>query len=210
MKEQVTADLVWRFAKEVSEAESRGESLRYSRDELSELVEILQCAGGVPEALHEEEAPGKKERVASRLRRILDEAEEQRAAVVPAPAAPHRPVFAPWMVWAQRFAAGAAVILAVALLSVDTWHRPPQRVEVQRVRVPVEASELQIDAIDEPTAHRFIPRLVNNTLAQREERNLLWHMLVCRGCYDEYVELRASSRHAGNARPEVIRASWGR
>jgi hypothetical protein len=68
--------------------------------------------------------------------------------------------------------------------------RTPTETVVKRVRVPVQASEIDIQPVEESLVHDLLPRLVRNELPPKQERNLMWHMLVCRGCFDEYVELK--------------------
>ena len=85
--------------------------------------------------------------------------------------------------------------IALAVATVGFWHKtkPTQVVYLNR-RVPVQLAN--IDPMDEDTAHRLIRDSFHEDLDERQEKDLLWHMLVCPGCFNQYRELRHNSRTA--------------
>lgn len=211
-KEQVAADLVWRYVEHLRAAEAEGRSAALSRADLEQLVEALETASRLPEALRVEESEQCHAAVRDRLS----------AALAAPPGAPPRPepaaspdevsplfgLIPP--VWALRVAAAGLLALSMALATVNLWHQPAPRVVVKRVPVPRDLPDVK--ALDEPQAHRLIPRLVHNRISRNDERNLMWHMLVCPGCFDEYVRERGEhspQQTARNSRtPDIQLIRW--
>ena len=74
-------------------------------------------------------------------------------------------------------------------LVYTAWIRRPETI-VRTVRVPVSIQDQEFLPINEEEAEALLPQMVRNQLDRRHERSLMWHMLVCPGCYDKYVELR--------------------
>jgi hypothetical protein len=181
-KEQIAAELVWRYVEQVRELQP-GEA--FTRAELEQLLDVLATGGALPEALEAGESCRAAAR--SRLEEVLAVPALARPAE-PAPASRVKPAGVPRLVplWQLGSAVAAAAVLAVALFSVGVWHRPAQPVIVRTV---VERPG-DIQPIDEPKAHELLPKMVRHELQPQEEKNLMWHMLVCPGCYHDYVTLR--------------------
>jgi len=198
-KEALAADLVWRYVEQVRELEAAGEPVRFSRAELEELVELLATASAVPEALAAEDAKAGLQEADCRaaVRTRLETMLAAHRTAHPEPAAPERPARATQRsippVWKLRAALGAAAALALALATVDAWH--PPKVVVKRMSVPRDVRG--VEPIDEELAEREIPLMVRNELSPQDEKNLMWHMLVCPGCFDEYVRVKREAPMAG-------------
>lgn len=206
-REEVAADLVWRYIEHLRAARAEGASVELTRLELEQLVATFQVAGRMPDAL---EAPASEARKAA-VRRRLEELE----AVAPAPSTPQpnaaasqpRPRLASlWSnavpAWRYRAAVGVALSLTACLSTVSIWHRPSP--VVKRVRVPVDEAGIGVQPVEEAEVHDLIPRMLQNQLPPQEERNLMWHMLVCRGCFNHYVEMKHSTHTASELRDELI------
>lgn len=207
-REEIAADLVWRYVEHVRAARAEGSAAELSRAELEQLVETLDLVGRVPEALCAERAEDTARRAA--VRRRLETAVTAATAERPSPARS-----GPWLgllsdtslvpAWRFRAAFAAAMALALALATTSLWHRPT--VVVKRVRVPVEAASVGIEPVEEALVHDLLPRMLRSELSPRQEKNLMWHMIVCSGCFDEYVQLRQSGRtvkKAGGARLRLV------
>jgi hypothetical protein len=104
-----------------------------------------------------------------------------------------------------RTALTAAVALSVALATVNQWHRPAEVVKIRKIRVPVNEAEINVQPVAEADVHELLPRLVRNELEPQAERNLMWHMLVCRGCFDQYVKIKHTNQTASEVREELVR-----
>lgn len=187
-KEEIKAELVWRFVECLREDdEPDATPIRFAREELEELVGVLETAGDLPEVLVTPESERAREAVRTRLDETL-KAAEPRTVRTPRPS--HRPsIFA-----AMQFRMVTGVVLGVALavITVGLWHKQPVKVVTRDRRVPVQLDN--IHPMDEDTAHRLIRQSFKTDIDARQEKDLLWHMLVCPGCFDEYRELRHNSR----------------
>jgi len=186
-REEIAADLVWRYVEHVRET-SDAETL--SAQETRDLLEVMLSVAPTAEAVAAESEEARRAAVRNRVQAVLA------AGPPPAPAArkAERPLL-PGLVPAWRFRAvcAASVALAATLATVGWWHHPPERV----VRVAVPREIPHVEGMDEATAHVLLPRMVRNELAPAEERNLMGHMLVCPGCFDEYIHLK--QQRAGGA-----------
>jgi hypothetical protein len=207
IKEEIAADLVWRYVEHVRRETAEGRHVALSAEELDELLEALSTASLVGEAV---EAPASEESqavVRGRLQGVLAAAPEPPpSTAAPAPSARRRaPGFFLGSIpaWAFGLAVSAVLALSLALGTVDRWHR----IEVVR-RVPVPRDLENVQPITERQAEAMIPRLVHQELDRQEERNLMWHMLVCPGCFDEYVQERNEHRPQAGAGYGVKLASY--
>jgi hypothetical protein len=204
-REEIAADLVWRYIEHLRTARAEGTSVELTRGELDQLLEAFQVAGRMPDALEAPESCTRREAV----RRRLEEAVQAPGAA--RPTAPARS-FQPWLAsllsasvpaWRYRAAIGTACALAACLATVSFWHRPTPI--VKRERVPVEKYAINVQPVEEAQVHDLLPRMVQNELPPQQERNLMWHMLVCRGCFNQYVELKHSHHTASELRQELVR-----
>lgn len=196
--EEIAADLLWRYVEQVRE---RGPEPPLSRAELQELLQALETAGSLGPALEEARAAAHDSALEAVVRRRME------AAPPPAPRALARPATAaggrdrfPWKLRLGRaLTMGATAALALALLTVNYWHRPepaPLAAPAQRAALPH-----GVESLSEQRAHELIPRMVRRELAPAEERSLMWHMLVCPGCFDQYVALRSHGEIRSEAPP---------
>jgi hypothetical protein len=204
-KEEIAADLVWRYVEHVRETPD-AETL--SDSEIRQLVEVMLSVPATGEAVAAEATEERRAAVRERVHQVL-------AAGAPRPE-PRRRAFAalPALVpaWRFRVVCAATAVLATAVATVGFWHHPPTRV----VRVAFPRDVRDVEAMDETTAHVLLPRMLRNQLQPAEERNLMGHMLVCPGCFDEYISLKRQlvrlPRHtlAGNASgaPLGTRTAW--
>jgi hypothetical protein len=209
-KEEIAADLVWRCTEHIRVLEAEGRRVEFTREELEQLVEVLQLAARVPEALEVAEPHECREAVRRRL-------EQELAVPLPipdaAPASAGVSGGAPLRDLLRRpltpslgygFLAGAALAAALAFSTANLWHRPKPLVTVRRV--PIEAPN--VDPMDERTAHALLPQMVRSPLPPQEERNLMWHMLVCPGCFRDYVALKQQMAPQLSRRTGVGLAGW--
>ena len=198
----MAAELVWRYVERVREARAEGEAVELSRAELAQLVETLDLAARVPDALEAPESAARRTAVRRRLDETVSSAGPIRSERVVVAAEPprSRPLVAAWMF---RTALAAAVALSVALVTVNQWHH--SAAVVRRIRVPVNEAEINVQPVPEGEVHELLPRLVRNELEPQEERNLMWHMLVCRGCFNQYVQLKHTNQTASEVREELVR-----
>lgn len=202
-REEVAADLVWRYIEHLRAARAEGASVELTPGELEQLLETFRLAGQMPDALVAPESDARR----AAVRRRLEAAVEMPGALDGAPAAPARPwtqalASAAVPVWRYRAAVGLAASLAVCLATVSVWHHPSP--VVKRIKVPVRASDLHVEPIEEAQVHDLIPRMLQNELPPQQERNLMWHMLVCRGCFNQYVQMKHSTQTAAELREEVV------
>ena len=189
-KEEIKAELVWRFVECLrEEADPKTAPVRFAREELEELVGVLETASDLPEVLVSPESEAARETVRARLEDTLREA-------APQPVRRPRPSHRPSIFAAMQFRMVSGIVLGVALAvaTVGLWHRVPPKVIVQQRRVPVQLEN--IEPMDEETAHRLIRQCFKTDIDARKEKDLFWHMLVCPGCFDEYREIRHQSRLA--------------
>jgi len=207
-REEVAADLVWRYIEHLRVAQAEGASVELTRLELEQLVSALQVAGRMPEAL---EAPESASRRAA-VRRRLEELEG--TAPTPEQKRPNpwvqstRHWLRSWLSgtvpgWRYRAALGVAMGLAVGLTTVSVWHRPSP--VVKRVRVPVDETAINVQPVEEAQVPELLPLMLENQLPPQQQRNLMWHMLVCRGCFNHYVEMLHSRNTASELRAELVR-----
>lgn len=206
-KEEIAADLVWRCTEHVRALESEGKRVEFTREELEQLVGTLELATRVPQALAVGQPPECRAAVRRRVEQSYHETpplQESAAGV----ALPHRPAARSMVpAWQFRLTAAAALAMGAALVSVNAWH--PQRTEVRTVmkRVPVQAPD--VDPIDEREVHALLPRMVRAELPPRQEKNLMWHMIVCSGCFDEYVQLKHQEKDSQlSSRSAVRLVGW--
>jgi len=199
--EEIAAELLYRYVELLRDRAVAGQPGGLSRDELRQLAENLEIASALPAAL--ESAPD-LERAATARSRVEDCLAAPIAATHQTP--PHRsPALNMDRLrsggWKLASAWGAAALCAAALLTVNVWHRP--RPVVRRIRVPAAAPDVQ--PLDEAHAHLLIPRMVHDELAPREERDLMWHMLVCPRCFKHYEQLRHDDHGTQAADPWGVR-----
>lgn len=190
--EVIAAELVWRYVELVRE---QPEGV-LSPEELQRLAAALETASALPGALEVEEARGCRAAVRRRVESLVE-----RAPRVPVPGTarsesdrPGRRLVPVWRFYAAACMAAAAL---TGVITVGWWHRPPVVVH----RVPAAAPDVQ--PLDEPRAHELITRLVREGIEPQDERNLMWHMLLCPGCYEQYVSLRRPPRVA-----RLLPAGW--
>lgn len=199
-KEEIKAELVWRFVECLREEEEPGAApIRFAREELEELVGVLETAGDLPEVLATPESEAARETARARLEETLRAAETE-ASPRRTPRPSHRPsIFAAMQF---RMVTGMIFGVALAVVTVGAWHKQPERVVFRDRRVPVQLTN--ISPMDEDTAHRLIRESFKHDLEARQEKDLLWHMLLCPGCFDQYRELRHNNRTArGDANIEM-------
>src|SRR5438445_3779458 len=135
-KEEVAAELVWRYVEYIREETDARRDAAFSRDELEQLLRALETASRVPEALGGEPSESILAAARAHLHAALAAAPPE-AAGRAAPAAPAAPAVAPWQrlrAWALPAAAAAVLVLSAALASVPLWHHV--RTIVRRVPVP--------------------------------------------------------------------------
>ena len=201
--EEIAADLTWHYVEHLRERAAAGNCEALSAAELTELRRALETAGTVPGALAAEPASVEaRERLRARLEADLG------VSPAPSPAtssprsgpAGNRP-FGAWAFLRNSILAGTAgalLGLAAAMVSVGIWHPTPA--PVRMVDRPA-----NVAPISEQTAHALIPAMVENRLPPGEERNLMWHMLVCPGCFEEYVQRRGHQRVEAPVPPILVR-----
>ena len=205
-KDEITADLMWRYVEHLREWEASGEPVTFTRPELESLVDVLATASAVPLALSAEQSEERKTAVRHRVQESLGGAPAEGRAPSGWRKSPLRRFLRGNRVPAWKFglATTAAAALAVALGTVGLWHRPaPQTAPVRVVKVPQGVSG--IEPMEEKKVHQLLPRMVNNELSPQQEKNLMWHMLVCPGCYDEYARLKHQGKTAARIEHYVQR-----
>jgi hypothetical protein len=189
--EEIAADLTWRYVEHLRERAAAGHCEALAPEELVELQRAFETAGAacgavVTQPVSAELRDRLRERVVAGLPAPVSEA----AASPSRPPTPKARGFR--FAWGGALAALAGVVIGIggAVGSVNSWHPtpPPQRVMAAR--------PADVVPITEKTAHALIPEMVENRLAPGQERNLMWHMLVCRGCFEEYAHLRETHRVA--------------
>lgn len=187
--EEIAADLTWRYVEHLRERAAIGNLERFSHEDLAELRQALEMAGEVPGALAAQPASAEtQERLRARLQASIGS-----APVAPAPVSEKPARRGGWrFLWHSLLTgtAGAAVGLAAAVVSVGIWHPTPAPIRVVAER------PANVAPMTEQTAHTLIPEMVGNRLPPGQERNLMWHMLVCPGCFEEYAQLREHQRVA--------------
>ncbi len=180
-KEELAADLVWRYVERLREAEDPS-VVALDSAELAQLVAALEAAGSVPGAIMVEEPEARRTEVRQRLEPSLAHGRaaapvsrpRDRATVVPA--------------WQFRLAMAASLVGALLLTTVNGWHRIPAAVQ----RVPVWRDAQGLEPMDEQQAHQLIPVMLRNELSSATERSLMGHMLVCTGCFEDYRAAKGS------------------
>jgi hypothetical protein len=178
-KEEIAADLIWRYVEHSREA---SDVERLSDEELEELLGLLKTAGLAGDALETERVEARHAAVRQRVEQLIA-ASRQGTPVQPSQRSPF-PAVVP--AWAFRAACAASIVLALALSTVPYWHRvPPKMVNVIKVR-----NMPELDQMTEAQAHEMLPKLVHSKLSERQEKSLMGHMLVCNGCFKDYVQLR--------------------
>lgn len=186
-REEIAAELAWRYLEHVREADAEP----LSGAELDQLVDVMKSVAPTGEALTEAEVEERRSAVRRRVERL-----QGAAGPAPVPAARHAVPRLPVMVpaWRFRVACGLAAALAVLLGTVSLWHHPPVQTVVRRQVIPRDIRG--VEAMDEQRAHELIPRMLANRLSPKEEKDLMAHMLVCPGCFRDYVQMRHPSASA--------------
>jgi len=191
-KDELAAELVWCYVERLRTAEDPA-LVALDRPELERLIEALEVAGQVPEALGQGCAEECRSAVRDRLQSLLSRHSRTDAR----PSRPERPSVVP--AWQFRLALAATLVLGLLVSTVNGWHRSPA--PVQRVAVWREPQGLE--PIDETQALQLIPKMIQNELTAQQEKNLMGHLLVCPGCFEEYRALKGSPvvqlPHAGAA-----------
>jgi hypothetical protein len=210
-KEEIVADLVWRYVEHVRSAEAEGQAVTLTEADCAELTGLLNLATRVPTVLDDS-----AERPALLAQSCRAGVRDRLEADLHAADSPRGTSTGLWqrlrsfgrtrMTAATAVPWVAAAVMGAALMTVGWWHRPQPVVQVTYVprRVPVDAPD--VDPIDERTAHALIPQMVRNEISTGQERSLMWHMLVCPGCYAQYHELK--TLHPVAAAPPAQLASW--
>ena len=158
-------------------------------------MDVLATASAVPQALAAEQSEERKTSVRHRVQQSLGGSPAEGRARSAWRKSPLRRLLQGSKVPAWRFRAvsAAAAVMAAALVSVGVWHRPVSPpVPVRVVKVPQGVTG--IEPMGEQTAHTLLPRMIHNQLDAQQEKNLMWHMLVCPGCYKDYNRLKQQSR----------------
>lgn len=199
-KEELQAALLWCLVERVRDLPSGDEPIRFSPDEVAELGELLNAAAATPAALsHLPVSAGtdavwqqltRTGTVAGREGRPATDAPEGRPARRPWFSSPWFPGLSPLTAgnWRWYAVLSALAATSIALLTVGIWG--PVRVVERVLHAPTAGDPGEVDALTEQQASVLIPRMVQFRLGRRDERSLMWHMLVCPGCYEKYVALR--------------------
>jgi hypothetical protein len=201
-REELAAEIVWRYVERLRESGRTGASRPLTREELDELVKVMETAGELTPALTAEDPEPARAAV---RRRVESAMAALQAEAPPAPVFPARARPAPSMPRSRRLvpalSLAAASVLACLIATVNLWHRPDPPAAGNS---PAPASSIvDVPALDEATAHNWIPRLVENSLNPEETRRLLWHMLKCPACFNEWW--RQQSRRKTAALPRETR-----
>lgn len=195
-KQELASDLVWRYVEFLREQEAAGNPQTFSRVELEQLVAVMETASGVSRAVNAGESETCRAAVRARLEQVV---RPETLPASPPPAAgspaPRRESWFGRRVPVWSLAVAAVLIVGVALGTVGLWHKPAQ--VVQRVKVPVNVED--VEPLDEREVHSLLHKMVQNELSPQQEKNLMWHMLICRGCFDEYVSLKGQTHTAQHA-----------
>jgi hypothetical protein len=179
--------VVWQFVQQVRRLREEGTDLVFTRADADELAGLIETAASVPAALAESVPNEAREsRVRDQLAQALRERPGTRRGSAGPPARPRRQV----PLWALGATASLTAILLAGLFTVNLWHRPEPVTRVMRVRVPTELDERDVEPISEREADRLMPVMVRSLLPAKQEKSLMWHMLICPGCYDRFVSLR--------------------
>lgn len=180
-REELAAELLFAYIERIK---ARPEQT-LTRGEVYALAEHLALASQVPAALGDEETETVCNLVASRLDWQADTG--RRPALLSylqnRPALRRRPFI---------LALGAvtmAAILSLGLLAFGDRYQASTPAAV--------SSPAGVSGIGEQEAHEMIPQYVRGLLGREDERNLMWHMLRCRGCYEYYRQMRPAG--AGSA-----------
>ncbi len=199
-KEELQAALLWCFVERVRDLPVGDDFIRFSPDEIVELGEMLNAAAATPAALsHLPVSAGTEEVWKQFVRKGTVAGREGRHA----PDAPQRrPARRPWFGpagfpspsplasgnWRWYATLSALAATSIALLTVGIWG--PVRFAERVAHAPASVDPGDVDTLTEQQASLLIPRMVHFQLGRRDERSLMWHMLVCPGCYEKYVALR--------------------
>jgi hypothetical protein len=197
-KEQIAADLVWRYVEQIRARGAEDPPAAFTRAELLQLVEALETAGRLPEVLAVPEDGVCRDAVRERLQHAISTV----GADGPAPAPGAMRARSGWLAdrlvpaWQLRGAVTALAALAVALGTVNAWHRPAAAAPgIVRNVQPLRESEV----------HALMPRMVRNELTAQQEKNMMWHMLVCPGCFRHYEQLKHPMQNVRELREEFTR-----
>ncbi len=173
-RDEIQSELIWRYVELIRESpESRDVVL--SRKDLDDLTATLDLAGQMPHALAAQEEIVDSA-VRSRLEAALREQPRRPATT------PERAPAASVPAWQFRLAMGAALVLSLVVTTVNGWHQSPRRLQ----HVAVLRDAVGIEGLDEVEAHSLIPAMLLNKLDAHQEKNLMAHLVLCPGCYQEY------------------------
>lgn len=214
-REEIAADLIWRYVEHLRQSRGDDTNVALSAAELAQLVETMALAGDLPHALATEATTDARK--AAVLRRLEAAVSTPAAAPQAEPRPiPSRPWYAgllagaPVPAWKFRAVLGASLVFGLVSVAAVPRLRSnaSSQIPPKRVRVPVQAAEIDIQPVEEALVHDLLPRMLRNELPAKQERNLMWHMLVCRGCFDEYVELK--HQHPVSQQPGATLAIYRR
>ena len=191
-KQEIAAELVWRYVEHIRECGPDAATEMLTRADLQQLVEVLETAGTAGGAVLGFASDAAAGEARARLEAVIAHARPQKTAAssgTPPAGRGFLPLQwlrrpAPAWVTAVSMAAG----LAFAVSTAGVWHRPAPVVQTVRVRIPVDVPD--VEPVDEAQVHKLLPRMVRNQLGPQDEKNLMWHMLICPGCFNEYVSLK--------------------
>ncbi len=194
-KQELAADLVWRYVEYLREQEGRAP---LTRAELEQVFQLMETASSVPEALEPQVSEQCRAAVRARLEQVVHPTAIPPAAgpaAVPQPRATRNWFALPVPAWSLGLALAAVAVLGGLVGTVGAWHRPPA--VTRYVKVPVDVDDVQ--PVEEREVHQLLHKMVRNELPPQQEKNLMWHMLVCPGCFDEYVSMKHHGQTAKHA-----------
>jgi hypothetical protein len=187
-REEIAADLAWRYVEHVRTAESEP----LTDEELEDLVGVLKSVAPTGEALTEVEVEERRAAVRRRLEALHPPPPATARPFDSAGSAPAKIPARTVPAWRFRAVCAFASALVVLLGTVGLWHKPP--VQVRRVVIPRDIRG--VEAMDEKQAHRMLPEMVSNHLSPQQEKDLMAHMLVCPGCFNAYQQMKPHSQSA--------------
>jgi len=174
-REELASQLLWEYVQRVREQPDAA----LTRGEVYELAETLALASTIPSVVAHSDEPAAREAIQSRL-----------AGARP-PAAARRPPAARTS-WLRRPAlilaplAGAALAAALAFFG-GSGAVPEQGPAAQPPGVM---------RLSEEAAHEMVPQYVKGELNEQGDKNIMWHLIRCRGCYRFYRSIRPHPRES--------------
>jgi hypothetical protein len=187
LKDEILADLAWRFVERVREQDAAGTPVTFTHAELVQFAGTLELAAGMPAALDTPEDAVGRATVRDKVEAATLRAPQPAPVRMPA-RAPRRPARATWL----GALGGALAAIVLAATTVNSWHTPRQ--VVREIPVPYVGSNVEM--LDESKAQVLIPQMVSNKLSTQDEKNLMWHMLLCPGCFHQYEVLKHGDSRA--------------